>query len=298
MNSQVRNQNKNQLVYSREKIEKDTIQKVGKSLIHHGKNSDRVYIMKFYEQDIDKLYDAVKDLVHTKGYTKIIAKVEENIKPYLLAKDFQIEARVPKFFKGVSDGYFMSYYTDPHRHVSQDIDRINDVLEKALKKKDVKKEPLILDVNTEMMKLEERHTKEMASVYERVFDTYPFPIFDPNYLAQTMKENIIYYGVFHQKQLVAIASGETDPDNLNAEMTDFATLTEHRCKGYGQALLENIECALKQEGYHTLYTIARAVSYGMNITFAKSNYVYGGRLVNNTNIAGQIETMNIWYKNI
>lgn len=303
----MKNQNKKQLVFNQEMGEnsqsssqqvEDTIEKIGKSIIHHGKSSDRVYIMKFHEEDSDALYNLVNTLVHEKGYTKIIAKVSEKLKPYLLDKDFRIEAHVPKFYQGRSDGYFMSYYTDPKRHTSQELERINDVLEKAIRKKDETREPLVLDADTDMMKLEKRHTKEMAKVYQEVFDSYPFPIFDPEYLAKTMEENIIYYGVFHHKQLVAIASGETDYSNLNAEMTDFATLPQYRRQGYGQALLEAVESALKQEGYRTLYTIARAVSYGMNITFAKSNYAYGGRLINNTDIAGQIETMNIWYKNI
>jgi len=45
-------------------------------------------------------------------------------------------------------------------------------------------------------------------------------------------------------------------------------------------------------------TIARAMSTGMNITFACCGYNYAGTLVNNTNISGSIESMNVWYKNI
>jgi hypothetical protein len=36
----------------------------------------------------------------------------------------------------------------------------------------------------------------------------------------------------------------------------------------------------------------------MNITFAKLGYRYGGRLINNTNISGSIESMNVWYKSL
>ena len=36
--------------------------------------------------------------------------------------------------------------------------------------------------------------------------------------------------------------------------------------------------------------------YGMNITFAKQKYIFAGTLVNNTDISGGIESMNIWYK--
>lgn len=35
--------------------------------------------------------------------------------------------------------------------------------------------------------------------------------------------------------------------------------------------------------------------HGMNITFSKAGYTYSGCLINNTNIAGRIESMNIWH---
>ncbi|HQA81666.1 MAG TPA: hypothetical protein PLV96_12800 [Methanoregulaceae archaeon] len=46
------------------------------------------------------------------------------------------------------------------------------------------------------------------------------------------------------------------------------------------------------------YTIARAKSYSINITFARGGYEYGGLLPNNTNISGTIEDMNVWYKRL
>ena len=36
----------------------------------------------------------------------------------------------------------------------------------------------------------------------------------------------------------------------------------------------------------------------MNITFAKAGYTYGGRLINNTNISGQIESIKVWYREL
>lgn len=36
----------------------------------------------------------------------------------------------------------------------------------------------------------------------------------------------------------------------------------------------------------------------MNTTFARSDYEYGGTLVNNTLIGDDIESMNVWYKHL
>jgi hypothetical protein len=34
----------------------------------------------------------------------------------------------------------------------------------------------------------------------------------------------------------------------------------------------------------------------MNITFAKQRYALAGTLINNTDISGSLESMNVWYK--
>jgi hypothetical protein len=57
-----------------------------------------------------------------------------------------------------------------------------------------------------------------------------------------------------------------------------------------------MEREMKRLGMLTTYTIARALSPGMNITFAKMGYNYAGTLKNNCNISGCIESMNVWYK--
>jgi hypothetical protein len=59
-----------------------------------------------------------------------------------------------------------------------------------------------------------------------------------------------------------------------------------------------MEYDLKKQKIKTAYTIARAMSPGMNITFKKSGYKFCGRLRNSTNISGRIESMNVWYKSI
>ena len=79
-------------------------------------------------------------------------------------------------------------------------------------------------------------------------------------------------------------------------MTDFATLPSHRGRGLATHLLGRMDGAARTAGERVAYTIARAVSFGMNITFARRGYAFGGTLVSNTQIGGAIESMNIWYK--
>jgi putative beta-lysine N-acetyltransferase len=138
----------------------------------------------------------------------------------------------------------------------------------------------------------------MAHLYRLVFASYPFPIHDPEYLRRTMAENVCYYGFWENGRPVALASAEMDIGAGSAEMTDFATHPE--CRGGGRAtqLLAALEREMAQRQIKTLYTIARAVSFGMNLTFAKLGYRYGGTLPRNTQIAGELECMNIWFKGL
>ncbi len=286
----------------KEQIKKTLIynasESIGKSAINHGKSSDRVYIMQCARDDSDAVFLRAHQLLDQCGYSKIIAKVPQEMKKELEKKDYQAEAWIPNFFHGRTDGYFMAYYSNTKRGILRDRQQIEDVLNIAKQKTTASLRKPQRRAEEEIRLLEKGDSQEMAKVYKQVFATYPFPIFDAGYIEQTMDEHIIYYGVFCKGKLVAIASGETDYAHRNVEMTDFATLTEYRGRGYGQALLEVLEKVLEEKGYLTFYTIARAVSYGMNITFSKMGYTYGGRLINNTNIGGQIETMNVWYKHI
>ncbi|MFA9397978.1 MAG: hypothetical protein ACERKV_06920 [Clostridiaceae bacterium] len=81
-------------------------------------------------------------------------------------------------------------------------------------------------------------------------------------------------------------------------MMDFAVLKEYRGYGFARYLLNQMENELKTLNVKLAYTIAKAKSEGMNITFTKNIYTYAGTLINNTDIAGQIESMNVWYNNI
>jgi len=113
-----------------------------------------------------------------------------------------------------------------------------------------------------------------------------------------MAYNVDYFAVEKEGKLIALSSAEMDAQGSNAEMTDFATLPENRGQGLARCLLQEMEAAMNRRGIQTAYTIARAASAGMNITFAQLGYQFGGLLINNTQISGSIESMNVWYKSL
>ncbi len=81
-------------------------------------------------------------------------------------------------------------------------------------------------------------------------------------------------------------------------MTDFATLPEYRGQGAAEKLLDTMGQAAADMPISTVFTIARAESFGMNIVFSRAGYMYGGTLHNNTQISGKLESMNVWHKHI
>ncbi len=105
-------------------------------------------------------------------------------------------------------------------------------------------------------------------------------------------------GVYLGNKLISASSAEMDVSAKNAEMTDFATDPDYAGNNLSLHLLREMEAEMRKRKMKTLYTIARSFSAAMNITFAKLDYKYTGTLVNNTNIFGKIESMNIWYKSL
>ncbi|SHE81135.1 putative beta-lysine N-acetyltransferase [Alkalibacter saccharofermentans] len=272
----------------------DKVEFLGHSLIQHGKDNDRIYLMKYDYRDETKIIDSLKDLADKYSYSKIFAKVPLNKESIFLTAGYTREAKIPNYKSGEEDYVFLGKYMDHARGLINDSALLDDVLATARSK--AKVDPPPLEDGHVIKKLTKEDAPEMAGLYKRVFKTYPFPIHDADYLIKTMEENIHYYGIFQGKKLVALSSSETDPEYKNCEMTDFATLPNYRGKKFALVLLFEMEKSMKALGFKTLYTIARAKSHGMNATFAKAGYAFGGMLINNTNISGDIESMNVWYK--
>lgn len=267
------------------------------SVIQHGKFNDRVYLMKASEGSDGALPEEVIGIAEKNQYTKVFAKIPGNLSELFVKAGFNTEAMIPGFYEGSKDGVFAAFYLDENRTLENDRDLYEKNRALALDKKDLGAKDA-RDEGSEPILCTEGDAEEMADIYRRVFPSYPFPIDQPDYIKETMRDNVKYFSIKHEGKIVALSSSEIDKSGKNVEMTDFATLPEWRGKGFGQTLLNHMEKEMARDGIKVAYTIARAASAGMNITFSRLGYLYSGRLVNNTNISGKIESMNVWYKNL
>ncbi len=271
----------------------DTVATLGTSRIQHGKASDRVYVMKLSPREADAVLTHADALAAEHGYTKLFAKVPAAAGDAFVRAGYRTEATVPALFDGEA-GLFLGKYLDETRADAPEADRLRDVLELAMSKAASPAGPLPEGVSLRTCTAAD--VAAMAALYREVFATYPFPIHEPAFLRETMASHVLYVGAWRGDELVAVASAEMDRAAGHVEMSDFATRPDCRGQGLATHLLIAMEAEMPRRGIRTAYTIARAVSAGMNITFARQNYRFAGTLVNNTDIAGRIESMNVWYK--
>lgn len=271
----------------------DNILKFGNSVIQHGPINDRVYIMKLEKGSAGRVLKKAESLAIDQGYGKIFAKIPLSSCELFKESGFEVEALVPGFYKGQEDGVFLGKYLNDQRAKIKDSKKINSIIDIASSRSAKKIKPL-----SRVRPLNEDHAEEIASIYQEVFESYPFPVHDPNFLKENMKSNVDYFGIFKDNKLVSVSSSEKDPKSSSVEMTDFATLPQYRGKKFALQLLQKMENEMQKEQYQTAYTIARAQSPSMNVTFGNAGYKFSGTLKNNTNISGSIESMNIWYKDL
>lgn len=277
----------------------DTIEKMGKSLIQHGPNNNRIYLMKLYLSDYPAIIKDIDLLAAKNNYTKIFAKVPTWAIDGFQADSYLKEASIPNFYDGKVDVHFFSKFIDHSRSVvdAQTRNTIDKYIELALSRQN---KPIVIQEypSFNLRILNEGDAYELTKTYRKVFRSYPFPIFEEEYLKKTMKKNVLYFGIFKDEQLIAVSSAEMDVTAKNAEMTDFATVPEFEGNNLSLILLREMEAEMRKRKMKILYTIARCYSAGMNITFAKMDYKYSGTLINNTNISDKIESMNVWYKQL
>ncbi len=254
--------------------------------------------MKLHADDASGMPEALIKRAEDEAYTKIFAKIPEYLSPSFLDAGYRVEARIPGFYMGSIEAVFLAYYTDKERAKIQTDTKhtITDVLRISLSadqpEERAEHEGLIF------RQLKSDDLNDLADLYSKVFEVYPFPIFDPDFLQSCMDSHVRYFGCFEDGNLIAASSAEMDQESANAEMTDFATHPDHRGRNLSLSLLQLMEREMPGFGIKTLYTIARATSYGMNKTFGRMEYAFAGTLLQNTLIGEEIEHMNVWYKKL
>jgi len=274
----------------------DKIEKLGNSIIQHGKYNNRVYILKLDREDVPGIIPEIESLSSENGYSKIFAKIPSDVLPFFTIEGYEIEGFVPRFYDNKTDCFFVSRFLDETRKVipKKELNEFSNLVKSTARSNgQIYKHSL----QFKMEQLYIADVEEIARIFSQVFKTYPFPVHNPEYIQETMQgDKTRYFGVRDGEKLIGVSSAETDIFEKNAEMTDFAVLPEYRGQNLAFRLLAKMEQEMKLINIKTVYTIARIKEPGISKTFLKSGYHYSGTLLNNTNISGSIESMNLFYK--
>lgn len=249
----------------------------------------------YYVGNVSSLIERIEKLAKEYQYTKLIIKTRKEHLYSFLQKGYMIEALVKGYFQG-SDAFFVTKYNSLDRKNSLYWSQGDDILEAVLKSDRLKEK--IIPEGYHLRRADKKDAKKLANLYGQVFQVYPTPLNEAAYVEKTMEEDTIYWVYEKEGSIVSAASAEIDFAQRNAELTNCATLVEHRKHGLMKEIMKKLEQDLVSQSIYCSYTIARSLSYGMNAAFHQLGYMYTGRMTNNCYIFDKLEDMNIWVKDL
>jgi putative beta-lysine N-acetyltransferase len=247
-----------------------------------------------YENLSENIISEVIRFAKEKDLGKIISNCPVNDLKVFEENGFSNEGTIRNFYRG-KDASCPSFFLKPGRSVSRHPKREDTIIRMALeKKRTYKPRKTGLEIRTAT----QEDIPAMIDIFKTVFESYPTPVHEENYLERVMDSRIYFKAAFDGGKLISIASADMDKKNLNAEITDCATYPKYRGHGLLSKLISAIENDIRKMGFISAYSLSRAINPGINISLSKLSYDYTGRLVNNCDICGGFEDMNIWCKKL
>jgi putative beta-lysine N-acetyltransferase len=249
-----------------------------------------------YRGNIKLIVDKSEQIAHAQRAEKLILKARFEDYSMLLESGFLPEAMVDGYFLGSNAYFFSKFYTVERKKNDHWI--IEDGIIHSIYQLQSSSERDVLPKEYHLKKADESCAEQLSNLYKKVFKIYPTPLHDPEYVKKTMKDGTIYFVYYYQAEIVSAASAEVNLFYKNAELTDCATLNDHRKYGLMKLILREIEGELRKNGIFCAYSIARSLSFGMNAVLFQLDYFYRGRFMNNCYIYDKLENMNMWVKNL
>ncbi len=262
--------------------------------------NQRIKIQSYEGPNFHALIMQIRWIAEANGFDKIICMATHDDWLEFLKHGYVLEAVIKYYFRGEIDAFAMSKFRSQERLTShslmEEVLLIEKIMQDAPEQRGAPVRPLPADLTVRMATQEDVH--ELISLYQSIFETYPSPLVHSSYLETVFLKETLFAVCIQNGKIVSAASAELQPHNQTAELTDCATKPEARGKGIMSHLLSLLEGELIKRAYTSSYTMARARSYGMNNVFFRLNYEFMGRMVNNCDIYGDYEDMNIWVKRL
>ena len=266
-------------------------------LDYHNK---RIIVLDYAGPNIHRLSHKLDYLAGENSFDKVFIKAKTEDWEDFIQHGYHLEGIFKYFYSGENAYSIGKFYTRERRY-SDAIEEENQIINKIIHQDlSLVEDKSRLGDNLQIKDATIENIEQLAELYSEVFKTYPTPLNNANYIATLMKHhNVIFKVVLDGDKIVSAASADMEPAHKNAELTDCATLPQYRGMGFMSILIDELEKEIKNTyGIICAYTLARAKSFGMNNVFYRLGYRYNGRLINNCNIMGAFEDMNLWVKKI
>jgi putative beta-lysine N-acetyltransferase len=249
-----------------------------------------------YRGNITSIIKRMNKLIGTNSFSKIFLKARQEDWITFLNSGYILEGVFSDYFNG-SDALSMAFYYERDRRTSDywivEDETLLQILELP-KKGSLPPTPEGYTIR----RADNNDAKALSELYSTVFEVYPTPMNEPSYIRSLIDSNSIFYLAEKAGVLESAASADLNRTYHNAEITDCATLKTSRKHGLMKHLIARLEKELLNEKIFCVYSIARALSFGMNAAFHQRSYRYTGRLIKNCKIYNKFEDMNIWVKNL
>lgn len=256
----------------------------------------RVKVLNF-AGDISGICERIDYLARENGFDKIFVKARADQWQQFLIHGYMLEGIILHYFDG-EDAFVVSRFLSQARVSSPTLIEEAELIQ-SLMATPRNPKPLVPPPGYTISVANEEDIPAIALLYSHVFASYPAPLTMPDFLLSTMRRNVVYMIIKDpQGQVVSAASADIDARHANAEMTDCATFPAERGKGLMAMALASLEGILRERGIKCAYTMARATEAAMNKVFHNLSYDYCGRLINNCDISGGFEDINIWSKSL
>jgi putative beta-lysine N-acetyltransferase len=248
------------------------------------------------DRDVDgrALGKALKRAASQRERGRIVAMVDSRVAEGLTAAGFREEAEMPGFYKGKRPCVVMGAYPDRERRELASPALVEKV--ERLVEDQSSEPPQRPDVTTELATPD--HAEEIAALMTATFQQYPTPSGDPTYVAESIEDGTPFRVVRQEGDVVACASADLVQRAETAELTDCATLPEHRGNGFMQAILLDLMDDLRDMEYPTAFTLARARIPGVNLAFHRLGFELCGTMAQSCRIGRGIEDMNVWSRSL
>ncbi|MEZ4448739.1 MAG: putative beta-lysine N-acetyltransferase [Nannocystaceae bacterium] len=259
--------------------------------------NQRLRVLEYRADDVEPMVMALRVLADANGFDKILVMASHDDWQAFLGSGYVLEAVLQYFHAGV-DAFVVSKFRSQERLSSPNLMEETLLIERIMAERAIGRGRELPEGYAVRLAVRD-DIPALLRLYRTIFESYPSPLVHASYLEHVFqRESIFAVCVDEGGEVVAAASAELTPSKRAAELTDCATSPAARGKGLMSRILAHLEGELCRREYLCAYTMARARSFGMNSVFHQLGYAYTGRLINNCDIYGAYEDMNIWVRDL